>query len=328
MRRRDFIALLGGAAAVGTSLVAAAQTSGKPRRIAFLSGASREGSSDVIAGFPQGMHDLGYVEGRDFVIEYRFARGNYNEFSGFAAELVRSGVDVFVLGTMAAIRPVREVTSTIPIVMGYSTDPVGNGFAHSLARPGGNVTGLAGSSDDTAPKQLELLGSVVPNLSRVGYLGNPGNPNTASALAAIRVAAASTKLDVAAAQVRTPAEIEIAFTRFAADRGQAIVAAGDALFMSQRSRIVELALAHRLPSMFVQREYVVAGGLMSYGENLKDFFRRAATFVDKILKGAKPGDLPIEQPTKFNLAINRKTADALGLTIPPQLYIFADEVIE
>jgi putative ABC transport system substrate-binding protein len=321
------MAFLGGAMMTLASVTAHAQPTGKVRRIAFLSGGSRE-SADVIAGFPQGMQDLGYVEGKDFVIEYRFANSNYNTFSGFANEFVRSGVDVFVLGTMAAVRPVREVTSTIPIVMGYSTDPVGNGFAQSLARPAGNVTGLAGSADDSAPKQLELLRSVVPNLSRVGYLSNPGNPNSSSTLAAVRAAASSMKLTVAAVELRNPAEIEAAFTVFAKDRVQAIAAAGDALFMVQRSRIAELALAHRLPSMFVQREYVIAGGLMSYGENLKDFFRRAATFVDKIFKGAKPGELPIEQPTQFKLAINRKTADALGITIPTQLYIFADEVIE
>ena len=322
MKRREFLTLVGGAVA-GWPLFAHAQQ-GKVWRVGIIAGGMRSPPYD---GFLQGMRELGYTAGKDFLVEWRIADGRYSRFPTFAQDLVRLKVDVIFLGTPAAVNPVREVTSTIPIVMGYSTDPVGNGFAQSLARPGGNVTGLAGSSDDSAPKQLELLGSVVPNLSRVGYLANPGNPTTVSALAAMR-AVAATRVDFAAAQVRTPAEIESAFTGFVAERVQAIVAGSDALFMSQRSRIAELALAHRLPSMFVQREYVVAGGLMSYGENLKDFFRRAATFVDKIFKGAKAGDLPIEQPTKFNLTINRKTADALGLTIPPQLYIFADEVIE
>jgi putative ABC transport system substrate-binding protein len=274
------------------------------------------------------MRDLGYVEGKDFIMEYRFAEGNYERIPGVAAELIQSKVDIFVLATGAAIRPVQQATSTIPIIMGYSTDPVGNGFVASLARPGGNTTGLAASGDDTAPKQLELLTTIVLNLSRIGFLANPGNPNSSTLLASAQAAARIAGLVILPAEARNRADIQSAFATFAGERVGAIMVPADATFLVHRQRIAELAIQSRLPSMFVNREYVEAGGLMSYGENLKDFFRRAAIFVDKIFKGAKPGDLPVEQPTKFNLVINRKTADTLGVAIPPQLYIFADEVIE
>jgi putative ABC transport system substrate-binding protein len=233
-----------------------------------------------------------------------------------------------VLATGAAIRPVQQATSTIPIIMGYSTDPVGNGFVASLARPGGNTTGLAASGDDTSPKQIELLITIAPKLSRIGYLVNPGNPNSSTVLASAQVAARTAGLVIVPAYVRNRAEVEEAFATFTGQRVGAIMAGADATLFLLRQRIGQLAIQARLPSMFVNREYVEAGGLMSYGENLRDFFRRAAVFADKIFKGAKPGVLPIKQPTKFNLTINRKTADALGLTIPSQLYIFADEVIE
>ena len=238
-------------------------------------------------------------------------------------------VDVIVLATPAAVPAMRQATSTIPIVMGYSTDPVGNGFVASLARPGGNVTGLASSADDTSPKQLELLASVVPGMSRVGYLGNPGNSQSCCPCCRTRRAAAS-KLGITLVPVlaATRREIDDAFKNLAKERVQAMVVSSDAVFFTYMEKIAQLALDHRLPTMFVQREYVVAGGLMSYGENLKDFFARAAFFVDKIFKGAKPADLPIEQPTYFKLVINRKTADALGIAITPGLYVLADEIIE
>jgi len=326
MRRREFISLLGGAAA--WPLVAHGQQRAKVWRIGLISGGSRASTFDVVAAFPQGMRDLGYVEGNDFIMEWRFAEGNYERIPGFAAELVQSSIDVFVLATGAAIRPVQQATSIIPIVMGYSTDPVGNGFVASLARPGGNTTGLASSGDDTSPKQVELLTTIVPNLSRIGFLVNSGNPNSSTVLTSVQAAARLAGLVVVPVEGRNRVEIEGSFARFSDQQVGAIMVGADATLLLQRRRIAELALQNRLPSMFVNREYVEAGGLMSYGENIKEFFRRAATFVDKIFKGAKPGDLPIEQPTKFNLTINRKTADALGLTIPPQLYIFADEVIE
>ena len=327
MRRRDVIALLGGAAAAWP-LAARAQQPGKVWRIGFLAGGQRAAVFHILAGFPQGMRELGYVEGKHFTIEWRFAEGNLERIPGFAAEFVRMRVDIIVVATAAAVRAVQQATNTIPIVMSYSTDPVGNGFVASFARPGGNTTGLASSTDDTAPKQLELLAAIAPTITHIGLLGKPGNPNHASVLKRAQAAARTAGLAVVPVEANTPEEIENAFAALARERVGAIIGATDALFVSQRRRIAELALHGRLPSMFGQREFVEAGGLMSYGESIKEFNRRAAVFVDKIFKGAKPGDLPIEQPTRFNLVINRKTADALGVTIPPQLYILADEVIE
>jgi putative ABC transport system substrate-binding protein len=221
-----------------------------------------------------------------------------------------------------------HATDKIPIIMAYSTDPVGSGLVASLAHPGGNITGLAGSADDTTPKQLELLAMVVPNASRIGLLGNPASATYSPVLKRTTSAAQKAGLSIVPMEASNPQQIDNAFTAFANERVQAVLVAGDVFFFGQKQRLAELALSNRLPSMFHLRDYTEAGGLMSYGESLSDFFRRAATFVDKIFKGAKPGDLPIEQPTKFKLVINRKTADALGVTIPPQLYIFADEVIE
>jgi putative ABC transport system substrate-binding protein len=198
----------------------------------------------------------------------------------------------------------------------------------SLAQPGGNLTGLAGSSDDSSPKQLQLLATVVPNTSRMGLLGNPRNPNYSPSLKNALDAARNAGLSLMVIDARDADEIERAFAAFAKDKVPAMMVLADAVFFGERRRIAELALAQHMATMFSQREYAVAGGLMSYGENLADFFRRSASYVDKILNGARPGDLPMEQPTKFNLVINRKTADALGVTIPAQLYIFADEVID
>jgi putative ABC transport system substrate-binding protein len=274
------------------------------------------------------MRELGYVEGKDFVIEWRSAEGQYGRLSDVAAELARLNVDVIVTGVTAGIRPLQQATTTIPIVMAYSTDPVGNGFVASLARPGGNTTGLAGSSDDSSPKQLELLATLVPNVSRIGLLGNPNSPTYFSVLKNTQAAAEKVGLFVIPIKARNPIETENAFAELGKERVDAVMVASDAVFFGQRQRIAELALRNRIPTMFSLREYAEAGGLMSYGEDLADFFYRAAFYVDKIFKGARPDDLPIEQPTRFNLVINRKTADALGVTIPPQLYMFADEVIE
>ena len=325
MKRREFIAGLGGAAA--WPLMARAQQGRKVRRIGLLSGASREGASGNIDAFLQGMRELGYVEGRDFITDLRFADGNYERFTELAAELVQLKPDVIVTGTTAAIRTLQRATTTIPIVLANSTDPVGNGFVASLARPGGNITGLSGSSEDTSPKQLELVASVVTDISRIGLLGNPASAVYADVRQSAQTAAQKVGLTLISAEARNPQEIDRAFAALDNQRVQAFIAAADAVFFTQRRQIAELALRNRLPSMFSQREYAQAGGLMSYGENLSEFFRRTASFVDKIFKGAKPSDLPIEQPARFNLVINRKTADALGLTIPSRLYIFADEVI-
>jgi putative ABC transport system substrate-binding protein len=329
LRRREFITLIGGAA-VSWPLAARAQPARKVWRIGFLSGRERPVSieSTALGGFPQGMRELGYVEGKDFTIEWRFSESRYELIPQIAAELVRMNPNVIVLATPAAVRPLRELTTTIPIVMGYSTDPVGNGFVATLARPGGNITGLASSADDASPKHLDLLAAIVPNLSRVGLLINPGNPNSSPVLKSIQASAQKANLTVMPLEAQKRQEISTAFVTLANERVGAVILVGDALFNSHLREIAELAISHRLPSIYTQREYAEAGGLMSYGDSLKEFYRRAASFVDKIFKGAKPADLPIEQPTRFNLVINRKTAEALGITIPSHLFIFADEVIE
>jgi putative ABC transport system substrate-binding protein len=318
MKRRAFITLLGGAA-MTLPFAAPAQQSSKLWRIGFLSAVSRELSSH--AALQQGMRDLGYVEGKDFVLDWRSVEGKYERFPEIIGELVRLKVDVFVTGVTAALPALQRATTTIPIVMAYSTDPVGNGLVASLVRPGGNITGLSGSSDDSSPKQLELLTTIVPNVSRIGLLGNPDTETYSSVLKRAQGAAQKVGLSVVPMEARNPQEIEKAFAAFAEERMPAAVVASDAIFFG-------LALNNHLPTMFSLREYAEAGGLMSYGENIADFFRRSAFYVDKIFKGAKPGELPIEQPTRFNLVINRKTADALGVVIPAQLYIFADEVID
>jgi putative ABC transport system substrate-binding protein len=327
MRRRDLIMLFGGVAAAWP-LAAQTQQAGKVWRIGYVAGVSRSAASGSYAAFVQGMRELGYVEGKNFVIEWRSVEGRYERFPEIAAELMRLKVDIFVTGVTAALPALQRATTTIPIVMAYSTDPVGNGLVASLVHPGGNITGLAGSSDDSSPKQLELLTTIVPNVSRIGLLGNPDTETYSSVLNNAQDAARKVGLSLVPIEARNSREIEDAFAAFAKERVPAVMVAVDAVFFGQRWRIAELALANRLATMFALREYAEAGGLMSYGENVADFFRRAASFVDKIFKGANPGDLPVEQPTKFNLVINRKTADALGVTIPPQLYIFADEVIE
>ena len=278
--------------------------------------------------FRQTLNELGYVEGRDYVIEWRSVEGKYERWPDVVAELAGLKVDIIVTAVSASLPTLHRMITKIPIVMAYSTDPVGNALVASLVRPGGNITGLASSSDDSSPKQLELLATVVPNISRVGLLGNPNSTNYPPVLKSAQNAAQKAGLSLVPVEARNPQEIENAFAVLAKERVPAVMVVGDAVLFQQQRRITELALTNRVATMFAQREYAVAGGLMSYGENVADFFRRSASYVDKIFKGAKPGDLPIEQPTKFNLVINRKTADELGLTIPAQLYIFADEVIE
>ena len=330
MRRREFITLLSGGAAAWPLVARAQQPAAKLRRIGFLVGAipPAQFGAAPLAGFVEGLRELGYVADKDFVIEWRSAEGKYEQLPDIAAELVRLNVDVIVASASIVVRGAQRSTSTIPIVMGYSIDPVGNGFVASFARPGGNITGLAGSSDDSSPKQLELLAAVVPNLTRVGLLINPDGPGSSSVLKSAQDAARQAGLTVVLGEARNPQELEHVFVALTRERAGAVLIGGDPVFFVERRLVVELALRNRLASIAPQRDYVEAGGLMSYGESLKAFYRRAASFVDKIFKGAKPGDLPIEQPTRFNLVINRKTADTLGLTIPPHLYIFADEVIE
>jgi putative ABC transport system substrate-binding protein len=327
MKRREFITLIGGAAA--WPLTAQAQQRHEVWRIGFISGATRATfvESGLRDGFLLGMREQGHIEGKDFIVEWRFAEGNYQFIPQLAAELIAQKVDVIVLGTSAAVRPVQEATKTVPIIMAYSVDPVGNGLVESLSHPGGNTTGLASSLDDTAPKQIELMAEAVPGLKRIGVLHNPDNPHSAAIDSAGR-AARTAGLALIAVKARAAADLELAFQTLVNERANGVIIFSDPFFIDHRRRIAELGLRFRIPTMFSQREYIIDGGFMSYGEPLSEFFRRAAYYVDKILKGAMPADLPVEQPTRFLLVINLKTAKALGLTVPPTLLTRADEVIE
>src|SRR5262249_34717288 len=269
----------------------------------------------------------GRAAGLYSVADCRSAGGRYGRFSPFAQDLVARKADVIFLGNAAAVDLVRQVTRTIPIVMGYSTDPVAAGYVTSLARPGGNVTGLASSPDDSSTKHFELLAAVVPGLKRVGVLLNPESSDYADALAGLQAAAGKARLDLAWVDARAPLELDTAFATFANQRIEAVKVTDDLFFYNQQQRLAALALKQRLPAIYPDRDYVQSGGLISYGENLRDFYRRAASFVDRIFKGARAGDLPIEQPPR-QIAINRKTAAALGLTIPAPVLTAASEVID
>jgi len=328
MNRRDTVlALLALSAA---PLVSYAQQQRKIWRVGFLVPRRRPDSidSDYLGAFPRGMRELGYVEGKNLVIEWRFADGQFERLPDLAAELVRLKVDVIVSGSSQAISALQKATTTIPIVMATSGDPIGSGFVKSLARPGGNITGLSNLTSDISTKQLELLLSMVPKLSAVAVLVNPVNPSLATFLKNVQSAAQGVSVKVLPVEARTAQEIENAFPTMTHWNASAVIVATDGLFIQQYRQIAELAAKNRLPSVSQIREYVEAGGLVSYGPNLAEQFRRAATFVDKIFKGAKPGDLPVEQSTKFELFINNKTAKALGLTISSELRLRADRVIE
>jgi len=310
-------------------LAAGAPPAGKLYRVGFLYFGSRQSSVDTgrYEVFLTGMRELGYVEGKNFLVEARFADGNTEHLPGLAAELVRLNVDVIVATGGPAIRAAQRATTMIPIVMTLTADPVADGFAASLARPGGNITGLS-SLAEFGPKYLELLASAVPRLSRVAVLMNSANSGHPGQLNAIQVAAKKAGIHVLVVDGRTADEIKRGFGSMARDHAGAVIILGDTFLVQQARQIAELALNHRLPSMGATRDHPEAGNFMSYGLDARDNFRRAASYVDKILKGAKPGDLPIEQPTKFELVINLKTAKALRLTIPPSLLGRADQIIE
>ena len=327
MKRRAFLNLVGGIAA--WPLTVSAQQR-KVWRVGFVSGTVRPEvmETSFAGGFTQGMRELGHVEGRDFVIEWRFTEGRAERYDEIADELAKLRIDILVVGAPQAVPPLRRASPETPIVLGISTDPVGRGFAKSLSHPGGMITGLANSVDDTAPKQIELLASMVPNLSRLGVLGNSSGPNFASVMKHIDASAKVSKITIVTADTQSPEEFSGAFEHFTRERVQAFMVISDVLFNHYRRRLVDLATASRLPSMFSVREYVEAGGLMSYGESFRDFFRRSAAYVDKLMKGAKAGDLPIEQPSRFYLTVNLKTAKAIGVEVPSALLLRADEVIE
>ena len=331
MNKRRKLVFAIGAGVVGAPFGSFAQQQGKVWRIGFLVAGSRPANLDThffMGPFLHGMRELGYAEGRNLTIEWRFAEGNSERLPNLATELANLKVDVIVVVGTPATMASKNATTTIPLVMVNVGDPVGLGFVKSLAQPAGNITGLSQMISELGGKRLELLKEMVPRLSRVTLLINSANPNDTTVLETIQVAGQKRGIKVVPMEVRTPQEIESAFSAMPGNGADAVIVSAGALFTQQRRQIAELAVKTRLPSISGAREYVEAGGLISYGDSRADSFRRASTYVDKILKGAKPGDLPVEQPTKFELFINRTTAKALGLKIPQSLLISADKVIE
>ena len=326
MRRRDFITLLGGAAA-SWPLTARAQQAGKLPTIGFLVAGTPTSHGQWVAAFVQRLRELGWIEGRTITIEYRWAEGRSERFAEIAAELVRRKVDVIVTSATEAIVAAKQATSVIPIVFAAAGDPVGTGLVASLARPGGNVTGLSIQQTDVAAKRLELLREVVPGLQRLAIWANAGSPSNVVEMAEVAATARTLGLEVATPEIRRAEDIAFVFEALKG-RAEALYVCADPLVTSNRTRINILAVGARLPTMHGTRDMVEAGGLMSYGPNFPNLFRRAADFVDRILRGAKPAEIPVEQPTKFDLVINLTTAKALGLDVPPALLARADEVIE
>jgi putative ABC transport system substrate-binding protein len=322
MDRRTFVGVIAGGL-LAAPLAAEAQSAGKVYRIGYLSSGSASSNPHVIEAFRQGLQELGWVEGQNIVIDYRWAEGRFDRLPDLAEELVRLKVDVIVAS------PTPGALAAVPIVAVSLTHPVELGLVASLARPGGNVTGVSYSvGADIFGKDLELLKEVAPGVRRVAVLSNPDSPARPLTIRNVKDAARSLGVQLQLLEARGPEEFDGAFAAMAKERVGALLVVQDPAFIPYRARLVDLAAKNRLPSIFTQREDAEAGGLMSYGPSLSDLYRRAGTYVDKILKGAKPGDLAVEQPTKFELIINLKTAKALSLTIPPSLLQRADQVIE
>jgi putative tryptophan/tyrosine transport system substrate-binding protein len=323
--RRKFLGTLGGAVAAWP-LAARAQQPAMPV-IGFIVAGTPLSHGQWVAAFVQRLRELGWIEGRTIAIEYRWGEGRNERFAEIAVEFVRRKVDVIVTSATAAVVVAKQATSVIPIVFAAAGDPVGTGLVASLARPGGNITGLSIQQTDVAAKRLELLREVVPGLGRLAILANVGSPSAVLDMREVQATARTLGLEVIASEIQRGEDIAPAFEALKG-RADAFYVCIDPLVGTHRIRINTLALAKRLPTMHGSREFVEAGGLMSYGPNVADLFRRAGDYVDKILRGAKPGDLPVEQPTKFDLVINLTTAKALGLTLPETLLARADEVIE
>ncbi len=311
-------------------LSAETQQPTKVHRIGYLGNVppTAPDAERVINAFRQGLRDLGYVEGQNLVIEWRFAEGKHERYPALAADLVRLKVALIVAGVTPAAVAAKDAAGTTPIVMISAADPVALGLVASLPRPGGNVTGLSGVLLDLSAKQLQLLKEAVPRVTRVAVLWNPGNPAHPPVLKETEAAARTLRVQLQVVEARGPDAFAGAFAAITREHAGALLVLSDPMFFFHREQLAELAAKNRLPSMYAYREAVDAGGLMSYAASLADLFRRAATYVDKILKGAKPADLPVEQPTKFELVVNLKTAKALGLTIPQSVLIRADEVIQ
>src|SRR5262245_50496718 len=312
------------AALLSNAHLAEAQQPTRIPRIGYLGGGSPSSYPARIEAFRQGLRELGYMEGKNIVVEYRYAEGKADRERELAAELARLKVDVIVTGGPTTTRAAKEATTTIPIVFAQDGDPVASGFVASLARPGGNITGLSTLAPELSGKRLELLKEIVPKLSRVTVIGNSTEPGNAQTLKEIEVATGALKVKLQYLDVLSSKDIETAFRAAAKGRADGVVILGSAVFNTHRIRIVELAVKSRLPATYTRPEYVEDGGLMTYGPSINDLYRRAATYVDKILKGAKPADLPVEQPTKFELIINLKTAKQIGLTIAPNVLVRAD----
>jgi putative ABC transport system substrate-binding protein len=325
MRRRAFITLLGGAAAEWP-VVARAQQAGQLPTIGFLGTSTPSDLNQRTLAFVQRLRELGWIEGRTIAIEYRWAEGRDTRFAEIAAELVRLKVAVIVT-VGSAVPAAKQATSVIPIVFAISGDPIGMGLVESLSQPGGNVTGLSSQATDLAGKRVELLREVIPGLRRLAIIANVGYPPAALDMREVEAATRVLGLEAVTSEIRRAEDIALGLEALRA-RADALYVCGDPLVVANRIRINILALGARLPAMYSSREYVEGGGLMSYGPNTTDLFRRAAEYVDKILRGAKPGDIPVEQPTKFELAIHMTTAKVLGIQIPPSLLARADEVIE
>jgi putative tryptophan/tyrosine transport system substrate-binding protein len=326
VKRRDFITLIGGAA-IAWPLAARAQQSAKRPIVGFLGDSTPLAESERAAAFARRLHDLGWIEGRTIAIEYRWADGRSERLAEIAAEFARLKVDIIVMGGTPAAMAAKQATSVIPIVFASAGDPVGTRIVASLARPGGNVTGLSALAADLAGKRLELLREVVPGLGRLAIMGNVGNPLSVLELGELQAAARQLGLQLDTLEIRGPQDIASALDAVKG-RADALYVCQDLLTRANRLRINTLALAARLPVMHPSREFIESAGFMSYGPNFLDLYRRVGDYVDKILRGAKPGDLPVEQPTKFELVINLITAQALGLRVPPSLLARADEVIE
>ena len=327
IQNRKWIGLFAIALAFFGGAVAWAQQPKKIPRIGYL-GFSAASSSARIDGFRQGLRELGYVEGKNIIIEYRYAEGRLDSERALAAELARLKVDIIVTAGAGSTRAAKEATSTIPIVMSQDPDPVGSGFMASLARPGANITGLSSLGADLAGKRLELLKEILPKLSRVAVFGASTNPGNAPALTETERAAGAFKVQLQFVDVLSPKDIQTAFRAASKGRADAVIVLNSPVSSSHRKEIAELAVKNRLPAFYNRSDYVEDGGLMSYGVSFTDLARRAATYVDKILKGAKPADLPVEQPTKFEFIINLKAAKQIGLTISPNVLARADRVLK
>jgi len=310
----------------GLSSTADAQQPAAPRRIGVLLVNSSPESKEAQA-FRQGMEDAGYAEGRDVVIEWRSAGGDYNRVPELAASLVKRKVDVIVVDSTPGAQAIKRATSTIPIVMAIVSDPVGSGLVTSLAHPGGNVTGLSSMGSELSAKRLQLLKEAIPGLTRVAVLRNPDMPYHTQVVEDLKTVAPSLSIELSVVGARTSAELEPAFSVIGRAHPQALYVIQDASFFAYRAILLKLVSKAHLPAIYAPREFADEGGLISYGTNLADLYRRSAGYVDKILKGAKPGDLPIEQPSKFELVVNLKTAKTLGIAIPESIVLRADEVI-